>query len=278
MGFSRQEYWSGLPCPPPGDLPNPGIKTRSPTLQGNSFLSEPPQKPTNTGVGSLSLLQGNSQPRNETRVSCIAGRYFASWATREALEPHKFPPRSLQNGCGVHRACLQWNCGEGGTCSRQGGGPVLIRRCGSGSNYQACCFLCDVSLKEWHPHLGRDQSGAGDGGAWGGVGTWQGLGWSYRPWCSDMSPMLYFRGHMSSSQDDWQPYSMIHMVAGDLSWQPVDGPPPRLAAARSPGAPRCSECHRVTSETPHSRSYFGSPRISSWFKKKNGMCRVTPPP
>ena len=34
MGFSRQEYWSGLPCPPPGDLPNIGIESRSPTLQG----------------------------------------------------------------------------------------------------------------------------------------------------------------------------------------------------------------------------------------------------
>ena len=33
MGFSRQEYWSGLPCPPPGDLPNPGIKPRYATLQ-----------------------------------------------------------------------------------------------------------------------------------------------------------------------------------------------------------------------------------------------------
>ena len=32
MGFSRQEYWSGLPCPPPGDLPNPGIEPRSPEL------------------------------------------------------------------------------------------------------------------------------------------------------------------------------------------------------------------------------------------------------
>ena len=37
----RQEYWSGLPCPPPRDLPNPGIKPRSPALQVNSFLSEP---------------------------------------------------------------------------------------------------------------------------------------------------------------------------------------------------------------------------------------------
>ena len=44
-GFSRQEYWSGLPCPPPGDLPNPGIEPRSPTLQADSLLSEPPGKP-----------------------------------------------------------------------------------------------------------------------------------------------------------------------------------------------------------------------------------------
>ena len=58
MGFSRQEYWSGLPCPAPGDLPNPGIEPRSPALQVDSLTSEPPEKPKNTGVGSLSLLQG----------------------------------------------------------------------------------------------------------------------------------------------------------------------------------------------------------------------------
>ena len=57
--FSRQEYWSGLPFPPPGDLPNSGIKPRYPTLQENSLLSEPPGKPKNTGVSSLSLLQWN---------------------------------------------------------------------------------------------------------------------------------------------------------------------------------------------------------------------------
>ena len=39
--FSRQEYWSGLPCPPPGDLPSPGIEPRSPTLQADSLLTEP---------------------------------------------------------------------------------------------------------------------------------------------------------------------------------------------------------------------------------------------
>ena len=56
MGFSQQKHWSGLPCPPPGDLPNPGIKPRSPTLQGDSLPSEPPGKPKDTRVGSLSLL------------------------------------------------------------------------------------------------------------------------------------------------------------------------------------------------------------------------------
>ena len=44
MGFSGQGYWSGLPCPPPGDLPNPGIEPRSPTLQEDPLLSEPPGK------------------------------------------------------------------------------------------------------------------------------------------------------------------------------------------------------------------------------------------
>ena len=40
MGFSRQEYWSGLPFPSPGDLPDPGIESRSPALQADSLLSE----------------------------------------------------------------------------------------------------------------------------------------------------------------------------------------------------------------------------------------------
>ena len=47
MGFSRQEYWSGLPFPSPGDLPNPGIEPGSPTLQADALTSEPP------GVGEI---------------------------------------------------------------------------------------------------------------------------------------------------------------------------------------------------------------------------------
>ena len=43
--FSRQEYWSGLPFPSPGDLPNPGIEPKSPALQADTLPSEPPGKP-----------------------------------------------------------------------------------------------------------------------------------------------------------------------------------------------------------------------------------------
>ena len=45
IGFSRQEYWSGLPFPPPGHLPNPGIKPTSPALQADALTSELPGKP-----------------------------------------------------------------------------------------------------------------------------------------------------------------------------------------------------------------------------------------
>ena len=45
LRFSRQEYWSGLPCPSPGDFPDPGTELQSPTLQADSLPSEPPGKP-----------------------------------------------------------------------------------------------------------------------------------------------------------------------------------------------------------------------------------------
>ena len=45
IGFSRQEYWSGLPFPSPGDLPDPGIEPKSSTLQADALTSEPPGKP-----------------------------------------------------------------------------------------------------------------------------------------------------------------------------------------------------------------------------------------
>ena len=117
-GDSPGKNWSGLPCPPPGHLSNPGIEPRSPTLWAESLPSEPLEKPMNTGVGSLSLLQsifptqestwgllhcgqilyhlshqgsqrilervvypfcsGSSQPRNQTSIFCTAGGFVTS--------------------------------------------------------------------------------------------------------------------------------------------------------------------------------------------------------
>ena len=58
LEFPRQGYWSGLSFPSPRDLPNSGIEPGFLALQADSLLSEPPGKSKNTGVGSLSLLQG----------------------------------------------------------------------------------------------------------------------------------------------------------------------------------------------------------------------------
>ena len=80
-GFSRQEHWSGLPCPPPGDLPNSGIEPRSPTLQVDSLPSEPPGKPKNTGVGSLTHLLGMflTQESNQGLLHCRQILYQLSY-------------------------------------------------------------------------------------------------------------------------------------------------------------------------------------------------------
>ena len=60
MGFSRQEYWSGLPFPSPGDLPDPGIEPGSPTLEADALTSEPPGKP----ISLTEYISNKSQWKN----------------------------------------------------------------------------------------------------------------------------------------------------------------------------------------------------------------------
>ena len=66
MGFSRQEYWSELPCPPPGELPDPGINPWSPALQADHLLSELPGKP----VAHTSLF-----------LKCTVNGYLLAWVS-----------------------------------------------------------------------------------------------------------------------------------------------------------------------------------------------------
>ena len=78
-GFPRQEYWNGLPCPPPGDLPDPQIKPVSPALAGGFFSTEPPGKPqpclpeykVTPCCGLLHKFQGPKQKMNSvTTTNC----------------------------------------------------------------------------------------------------------------------------------------------------------------------------------------------------------------
>ena len=68
-GFSRQEYWSGLPCPPPGDLPNPGTEPRSPALWVDSLPSKPPTKKAPCGI-----IHVRNLTQHPVAISAIYGR------------------------------------------------------------------------------------------------------------------------------------------------------------------------------------------------------------
>ena len=59
MEFSRQDYWSGVPFPSPGGLPNPGIKPGSPALQADYLPFEPPGKPLSIRRDTIKLLEEN---------------------------------------------------------------------------------------------------------------------------------------------------------------------------------------------------------------------------
>ena len=88
MEFPRRKHWSGLPFPPPGDLPNPGIEPRSPALQVDSLPSELPGKPKNTRVGSQSLLQGIflTQELNQGFLYCRRILYqIAKWQPHSSI-------------------------------------------------------------------------------------------------------------------------------------------------------------------------------------------------
>ena len=63
MGFSRQEYWSGVPLPSPGDLPDPGIEPWSSALEADALTSEPPGKPkvTLTAVKNFKMHSGSNK-------------------------------------------------------------------------------------------------------------------------------------------------------------------------------------------------------------------------
>ena len=79
MGFFRQEYWSGLPFPSPGDLPNLGIEPRSPTLQADALPSEPPGKPEHH----LQLYSKRTGAQAQGEGAKIGPGEVSVWGNRE---------------------------------------------------------------------------------------------------------------------------------------------------------------------------------------------------
>ena len=93
LGFSRQEYWSGLPFPSPGDLPGPGIEPGCPALQADALPSEPPGKP----IGLLKYH--NMQPASENQN--VDKRNFHS--SIHLLMNHFFQKQSLSQLSNLYR-------------------------------------------------------------------------------------------------------------------------------------------------------------------------------
>ena len=81
---------------PSRDLPNPGIKTRFPALQQIPHHLSHQGSPRILQWVAYSFSRGSSQPRNQSRVFCISGRFFTSWATRESPIPICTCAKSLQ--------------------------------------------------------------------------------------------------------------------------------------------------------------------------------------
>ena len=121
MGFSRQGYWSGLPFPSPGDLPNPGIEPRSPTLQADALPSEPPGK---QNASKFSLLRRNDLIYTLSdvflfvicEIISLSSVQFSHSVMSESLLPHKLEharppcpsptPGVYSNSCPSSRWCL----------------------------------------------------------------------------------------------------------------------------------------------------------------------------
>ena len=125
MGFSRQESWSGLPFPSPGDLPSPGIQPGFPALQVDSLPSKPPGKATQYYKAIILLLKINNNFKKKTR---------SDWNIFEGHSPE---------GCACGQ-CQEDSLPENLRTQVPGTSPIL--RQGTTGNRVS-------SITRWLPHL-----------------------------------------------------------------------------------------------------------------------------
>ena len=108
MEFSRQEYWSGVPCPSPGDFPDAGTELWSPTLQAGSLPFEPPQS-------SLKKITGLYVPVSLPLIYFLVSVQFSHSIVHNSLRPHgqqharllcpSATPRVCSNSCPLSQWC-----------------------------------------------------------------------------------------------------------------------------------------------------------------------------
>ena len=87
LGFSRQGYWSGLPRPPPGDLPDPGTESASPTFQADSLPSELSGKPwfSLTAIFVLCLIMAGEKESPIVNLTLDSRKKILSWNSRRIV-------------------------------------------------------------------------------------------------------------------------------------------------------------------------------------------------
>ena len=118
MGFSRQEHWSRLPCPSPGDLPNPEMEAASlasPALAGGFFTTAPPGKPWSEGC----------PPQIHVHLKAIHVALFGNRPSRLGVRPVS------KDSCLYNRKERKFRHGE-----RQGRGPVTVEAGLEGCDYK----------------------------------------------------------------------------------------------------------------------------------------------
>ena len=105
MGFSGQEYWSRLPCPPPGDLPDPGIQPPSPALASRFFTAEPAGKPKCTYASYYYAYRKNYDYSIITRPYYMKMGFLSSSASKESAcnagDPSSIPSPEISPGKGT---------------------------------------------------------------------------------------------------------------------------------------------------------------------------------
>ena len=121
MGFSRQEHSSGLPCPPPGDLPNPGIKPESPVapaLAGRFVITSTTWEAPQSTISFVQSLQSCPTLCNPKYYSTPGfpvlhhlpefAQVHVHWVGDAILPSHPLPPSSFAFSLSQHRGLFQW--------------------------------------------------------------------------------------------------------------------------------------------------------------------------